>query len=120
MSVFVNIRGLKLKIKQRKALDVIRLAEYVRRNSESQDPPNQVFQYAMIVSDSLKLNANDLPWWRVITKWRIKRAVKIRNIAASFSLSELADMTKEVLIVEGLSETEFEALKKKVTEMDEM
>lgn len=118
MSSFVNIGGLKLKILQRKALDVIQLAEYVRRSEDSQEPQNQIFQYAMIVRDSLKNNAKEVPWWNLILKWRIKRAVKLRSIAAYFSLTELAELTKQVLIAEGLSENEFEELKKKVMEAE--
>ena len=118
MSSFVNIGGLKLKILQRKALDVIQLAEYVRRSEDSQEPQNQIFQYAMIVRDSLKNNAKEVPWWNLIMKWRIKRAVKLRSIAAYFSLTELAELTKQVLVAEGLSENEFEELKKKVMEAE--
>lgn len=118
MSSFVNIGGLKLKILQRKALDVIQLAEYVRRSEDSQEPQNQIFQYAMIVRDSLKNNAKEVPWWNLILKWRIKRAVKLRSIAAYFSLTELAELTKQVLVAEGLSENEFEELKKKVMEAE--
>jgi len=118
MSSFVNIGGLKLKILQRKALDVIQLAEYVRRSEDSQEPQNQIFQYAMIVRDSLKNNAKEVPWWNLIMKWRIKRAVKLRSIAAYFSLMELAELTKQVLVAEGLSENEFEELKKKVMEAE--
>lgn len=118
MSSFVNIGGLKLKILQRKALDVIQLAEYVRRSEDSQEPQNQIFQYAMIVRDSLKNNAKEVPWWNLILKWRIKRAVNLRSIAAYFSLMELAELTKQVLIAEGLSENEFEELKKKVMEAE--
>ncbi len=119
MSSFVNIGGLKLRILQRKALDVIQLAEYVRRSEDAKDPQNQIFQYAMILRDSLKHNVNDYSWWQFLTRWRIKRAVSVRNIAAQFSLSELIELTKQVLITEGLTENEFEELKKKVIEQEE-
>lgn len=119
MSSFVNIGGLKLRIMQRKALDVIQLAEYVRRSEDAKDPHNQIFQYAMILRDSLKYNVNDYSWWQILTRWRIKRAVSVRNIAAHFSLSELIELTKQVLIAEGLTENEFEELKKKVIEQEE-
>jgi len=119
MSSFVNIGGLKLRIMQRKALDVIQLAEYVRRSEDAKDPHNQIFQYAMILRDSLKYNVNDYSWWQILTRWRIKRAVSVRNIAAHFSLSELIELTKQVLIAEGLNENEFEELKKKVIEQEE-
>ncbi|MBN8545774.1 MAG: hypothetical protein J0L60_06540 [Ignavibacteria bacterium] len=116
MSTFVNIGGLKLKIFPRKALDVIQLAEYVRRSEQSKEPQNQVFQYVMIVRDSLKNNIGEYAWWRVITRWRIKRALSLKRIAGCLSLLELSEITRLILISEGISENEFEALKKKVEE----
>lgn len=117
MSNIVTIRGLKLRIFQRKALDVIQLAEYVRRAEDSQEVPNQIFQFAMILRDSLKLNLNFVPWWNIFTRVRIKRAVTLKSIAGSFSLQELAELSKLVLFAEGLTEQDFDELKKKAEQM---
>lgn len=113
MSAFVNIGGLKLKILQRKALDVIQLAEFSRRSTERNDPSKQVFELAKVVSDSLKANADLLPKWRWIRRLRIKYLVRVKRLMRELSVQQLSVFALEVFKTEGLSEDD---LKKKVTE----
>lgn len=112
MSSFVIIRGLKLKILQRKALDVIQLAEFARKSPERNDPSRQVFEFAKIVSDSLKANIDQLPWWRWIRRLRISRSVRVKCLMKEFSVQQLGVYALEVFKVEGLTDDD---LKKKVT-----
>lgn len=112
MSAFVIIGGLKLRILQRKALDVIRLAEFARRSPERNDPSRQVFELAKIVSDSLKANMSVLPWWRWIRKLRIAYLSRVRRLMKEFSVQQLGVYALEVFKAEGLSDDE---LKKKAT-----
>lgn len=118
--MIVQIRGLKLKILRRKALDVIQLAEYVRRSSDKLDSTNQIFQFAMIVRDSLKLNTENLPWWQFLRKFFIRRAVTLNSIMGLYSLQELSELALEVFKAEGLTENELENLKKKAIPPDTM
>lgn len=113
MSSFVTVGGLKLKILQRKALDVIQLAEFSRRSTERNDPSKQVFELAKIVSDSLKANADLLPKWRWFRRHRIKYLVRVKRLMKELSVQQLSIYALEVFKTEGLSEDD---LKKKVTE----
>lgn len=112
MSSFVIIRGLKLKILQRKALDVIQLAEFARKSPERNDPSRQVFEFAKIVSDSLKANIDQLPWWRWIRRFRISQLVRVKRLMKEFSVQQLGVYALEVFKAEGLTDDD---LKKKVT-----
>ncbi len=109
MSV-VQIRGFKLKILQRKALDVIQLAEFSRRSTERNDPAKQVFEFAKVVSDSLKINVDHLPRWRWIRRLRIAYLVRVKRLMKELSVQQLSVYALEVFKVEGLSEDD---LKKK-------
>mgnify|MGYP001210750374 FL=1 len=110
MSVFVILGGLKLKILQRKALDVIQLAEFSRRSTERNDPAKQVFEFAKVVSDSLKANIDHIPRWRWIRRLRIKYLVRVKRLMKELSVQQLSVYALEVFKAEGLSEND---LKKK-------
>jgi hypothetical protein len=110
MSVFVILGGLKLKILQRKALDVIQLAEFSRRSTERNDPAKQVFEFAKVVSDSLKANADYVPRWRWIRRLRIKYLVRVKRLMKELSVQQLSVYALEVFKAEGLNEND---LKKK-------
>ena len=112
MNSFVIIGGLKLRILQRKALHVIQLAEFARKSPEKNDPSRQVFEFAKIVSDSLKANIGELPWWRWIRRFRISRLVRVKRLVKEFSVQQLGIYALEVFKAEGLTDDD---LKKKVT-----
>lgn len=117
MSVFVILGGLKLKILQRKALDVIQLAEFSRRSTERNDPAKQVFEFAKVVSDSLKANIDLLPKWRWFRRLRIKYLVRVKRLMKELSVQQLSVYALEVFKAEGLSEND---LKKKAPKSDTM
>ncbi len=110
MSVFVFLGGLKLKILQRKALDVIQLAEFSRRSTERNDPSKQVFEFAKVVSDSLKANIEHVPRWRWFRRLRISYLVRVKRLMKELSVQQLSVYALEVFKAEGLNEND---LKKK-------
>lgn len=107
---FVNIGGLKLRILQRKALDVIQLAEFSRRSTERNDPTKQLFEFAKVVSDSLRVNIDLIPKWRWFRRLRIAYLVRVKRLMREFSVQQLSVFALEVFKTEGLSEDD---LKKK-------
>ena len=91
--------SLEMKIFKRKAIDVIELAEFARK--ESSDTA-QIFQMAKIVSDSLKRNLLLLKWWQIFKYFILKKFTQVESILSNFSIDEINEIALKVLETEGL------------------
>jgi len=94
--VFGNIE---LKIFKRKAIDVIELAEFARKQ---QGDTAQIFQMAKIVSDSLKHNLKHLKWWKIFSYFFMRKLTSVKGLLKYFSIDEINEIALKVLESEGV------------------
>jgi hypothetical protein len=110
----IILKGFTLEICKRKALDVIQLAEYARRKEiDGDEASERIFEFAMIISDSLKGNLERIPFWRVFKRLQIKRLIRAKNLLSILHVDQLGEYALEVFKEEGLTDDELENLKKK-------
>lgn len=91
--------NLELRIFKRKAIDVIELAEFARKQ---QGDTAQIFQMAKIVSDSLKHNLKHLKWWKIFSYFFMRELTSVKGLLKYFSIDEINEIALKVLELEGV------------------
>lgn len=105
----VKLFGMDLVLSERTAWDVNKLIQFSKDNKEK-DYEYYTIESAILVSDALKNNYQNLKWYEFFKKRKLSRLLSKENISKSMSSRELFWLAKKVYKLEGVEDS-----KKKVT-----
>ena len=107
----IQILGHTVKISERNAEDVFAFLSFME--SQDENVVNGTYLNAYVISDSLKPYIEKAPLWK---RWELNKLFTRKNLIKKCSVRELAEIAREIAILEGLDETDE---KKKVSESPE-
>lgn len=97
----INLFGRDLLLSERTAGDVNRMLEFSRQkpNKNYQDT---IFEGAIVVSDGLKINLKNIPFYKFLKKLKIKRLISVKSLLNNLPASTIFNLAKKVYELEGL------------------
>lgn len=97
----ITLFGKDLLLSVRYASDVIDSSNFWNKCDKT--PGNLVFLSAVILRDSLKVNIENVEWYKLIKKRELKKLLRLKNILSSIFVNELPILNEDILILEGVS-----------------
>ena len=70
---------------------------------------NAIYRAAVILEDALIINIKKLKWYQFITKFRFKKMLNKKYIIDNLTASQISDLAREVLVLEGFKFDEVKA-----------
>jgi len=98
----VNIAGKELTLYERRAKDVLDLADFLKNSQKDGIANINIFVGVQILMASLRPNIENLKWYQIFEKRRLKRIISYEYLILSLSISELDELVSETYLLEGI------------------
>lgn len=108
----INIAGKELTLYERRAKDVLDLADFLKSSQSEGSAVSNIFIGTQIIIASLKPNIEKLKWYQFLKKYRLKKIINYKFLINNLSVSELEELMNKVYLLEGID------TKKKVNTAD--
>jgi len=101
----LNVKMLKLfsekefLISERTAGDVLAFSQFSEGLEDS--GTNSIYRASVMIEDALKINFKKLKWYQIIKRIYFKRVLNKKYLIRNLTASQIAEISKEVLILEG-------------------
>lgn len=98
----VELFGIKMCLYERHYLDSANLLEFAAKNDSSNDFKLAAFNFATVLSDSLKINLEKTPNYNLIKRFKLKKIIKREYLLKHLSCNEITNYATEIMIMEGI------------------
>jgi len=97
----IELFGKNFILYERNAVDALSFAQFSVKNN-SEDMQTYLYKALQIIVASLKMNYDNLPWYKYIEKRKLKRLLSYKHLIHHLSQQQIFEIAKDILDLEGL------------------
>ena len=111
----IVLLGMDLILHERSASSLIEISKFESSQTEV-NADMTIFLTAKVVESALDLNWKNVARWRLWRRWKLKRKLSLNSLLRNVSFNRLAEISAQVVALEGLDKVRVDDGKKKVNE----